>query len=41
LYEFIQLGELLCNRVISLKSSEMKKLYRQINLLNSLMCKLY
>ena len=40
-FECIQSVELLFNRLISLKSSEINKLYRQINLLNSLMTKLY
>ena len=37
----IQLVELLFNQLISLKSSEINRLYEQINLLNSLMTKLY
>jgi len=41
LYECIKLVELFFNRLISLKSSEINRLYGQINLLNSLKTKLY
>jgi len=41
LYECIQSVELLFNRLILPKSSEINRLYVQINLLNSLITKLY
>jgi len=40
-YKYIQSVELFLNRLISLKSSKINRLYRQINLLNSLKTKLY
>jgi len=40
-YECIKSFELFFNQLISLKSSEINRLYEQINMLNSLKAKLY